>query len=129
VLRSYPQDEHASIDFDVPHGKSEVHLGFTEGVSVVAQTSRPLVGDASVGLRLVSVHLVDRQLTIVADVPKNRDSHIDIRTRWEIADTRGSSARRIAADMYELDFASGGATTVGPDYMRATATVMFRTAH
>ena len=129
VLRSYPQDEHASIDFDVPHGKSEVHLGFTEGVSVVAQTSRPLVGDASVGLRLVSVHLVDRQLTIVADVPKNRDSHIDIRTRWEIADTRGSSARRIAADMYELDFASSGATSVGPDYVRATATVMFRTAH
>jgi hypothetical protein len=129
-LRSYPQETCGSMGIEVPHGHSELHLGFTEGVSIVAETPHPLIGDASTGLHLVSVSLANHVLTVVADVPGNRDSHIDLHTHWEIANAKGSTVRRIDPDSVEMSFPRQNTDSeFNAGYVRTTATVEFAAGH
>ena len=128
--RKYPQDQHASVETDVPHGDSELHLGFTEGVSIDVPSTQTLIGDSSAGLHLVSVSLEDRVLTIVADVPQDRDSRVDLHTGWTIANGQESTVRKVADDSYALIFKRREPISEStPKYVRSTAKVQFDPTH
>src|SRR6201998_44007 len=130
ALHKYPQDQHASVDLDVSHGESELHLGFTEGVSMDVPSPQTLIGDPSVGLHIVSVSLEDRVLTITAEVRLDSASSIDLHTSWRVSGGQESHVREIGNNVYELTFQgrdlSAGGTS---NYARATAKVSFMPAH
>ena len=128
-LRINPQDEHARVEMEVAHGNSELHLSFTDGVSVDVPSQQHFLADFSVGVQIVSASLADRVLTIVADAPKNRDSRVVLRTGWTIANGQVSNVRQVSDDAYELIFRGQNPNSGDPSkYVRATAKIQFSPA-
>lgn len=129
TLRTNLQDQHAVMAFDVPHGHSELRVSFTDGVSVDVPAPRITPGDSSTGLHLVGVSMANRVLTLVADVPNNHDSKIELHTQWQIAKAQGVSAQRVSDDSVELTFVGLRSTSKGTtEYASTTATVQFAPA-
>ena len=130
VSREYPQDQDAKVELNVPHGESELRIAFSGGVSIDVPSRRTLIGDSSAGPHLVSANLEDRVLTIVADIPEDRDSRVDLHSAWMIANGQESNVRKDADDSYELIFKRREPIFEStPKYVRATAKVAFVPAH
>jgi hypothetical protein len=126
MLHTYLQDQHATVNLDVPQGESKVHLGFTDGVSVNVPTTPILIGNPSVGLHLESLILNHRKLTIVADVPRDRDSPLYLKTRWTPSNGQESTVWRVADGSLELIFNGRNSMAAGTSkYVRVTTKVEF----
>ena len=115
------QQTEAKVDVDLPQGKSELRLDIQGGVSVVPDGTEPLLGDASAGMHMVGVHLEHNRLTIAADVPVDRTSHLQIRTVWKIASVDGASVQTVAPGVVELTFPAIHNAAV--PYRRVTAAI------
>lgn len=130
ALEQHAQETDAHVAFDAPHGTSELHLNFQGGVSVIANQPSPLIGEASHGIHVVGVHLEGRVLTLEVDVPSNLESHLQLQTSWQVANSRGvnpspaADGRIDRTDRIDLSFAASHDT--GESYRRARAVVEFK---
>jgi glycogen debranching enzyme len=124
TMQNYPQQTEAQISALVPHGKSEIHLEWLGGVSVVLDNPDPVPGEPGAGLRIVRVHLEGRRLTIEADAPEGDESHLQLVTQWTIANSSGVAVRPDGIGKIELTFpmASPGSTS----YHRVQAAIEFK---
>lgn len=118
---NYAQQTTATVVAVVPKGRSEIELDWRGGVSIIQDVPAPQLGDASANIHVVDVHLNGKTLTIAADVPTDRASHLRLQTDWPIASLDGASARKDAEGLTEVTFA---ATANAPAaYRRANATI------
>jgi hypothetical protein len=124
ALEQHAQETDAHVVFDAPHGMSELHLNFEEGVSIIARQSAPLIGEASHGIHVIGVHLEGRALTLDADVPSDRESHLQLQTEWKVANARDVAASVAADGAIDLTFAPNHDAT--GSYRRAHAVVEFK---
>jgi hypothetical protein len=122
-LDSYPQDASARAAFEVPHGKSELHMDVQGGISVINDLPSPLLGETSTDIHVITFQLDGNTLTIAADVPADRTSRVQIQTAWRVASADGVTMRPIAPDRVELTFAPGRDAVAGGTYRRAQATL------
>ncbi|WP_348264313.1 hypothetical protein P8935_07200 [Telmatobacter sp. DSM 110680] len=123
-VENFPQQTEARIALDAPHGQSEIEVEWRGGVSIVPERPRPLLGDPDTGIRLVSFQLQRNILTLIADVPSDRNSHVGLQTGWTIASVQGVVAQTLEDSAIDLTFAASPAGS-GP-YRRARATVEFK---
>ena len=120
TLQAHPQESIASVLTGVPHGKSEMHVEWRGGVDAIVETPAPVLGMPSSGVRVIDVHLDDNVLTVVADVPSNRESHLQLRSEWKVVKTEGATMRSIDEGITQLSFP---AITGAAPYRRAKAIV------
>jgi glycogen debranching enzyme len=125
-LEAHPQETDARVAFDAPHGKSELHIDWQGGVSVIAASPAPLKGMPSTGVRIVGVHLDGDLLTIAADVPRDRASHIQLQTEWGIAKVEGAGAWTVSDGLIDLTFAAVPDAASSEPYRPARAIVQFK---
>lgn len=123
-LETHPQETNARIDFDVPHGSSKLELDFDGGVSVIAGSPLLHVGEPSSGVRIVGFKLAGHLLTIDADVPSDRESHLHLRTAWPIANAEGAAAT--ATDDGDVIVSFAADKTSSTPYRRMTAVLTFK---
>jgi len=57
---------------------------------VIPDQPEPRPGDRSVGVRIIDVRLKANTITIVADVPGDRASHVSLKTAWKVASDKAS---------------------------------------
>jgi hypothetical protein len=123
-VETHPQQTNAKVVLTVPHGKSELRLDLQGGVSVIPEAPEPLLGDASAGVRIVDVHLEGDLLTVDADVPTGRASHLLLKTAWGIGNVEGATAQPVADGLFKLSF---GVTHEGSaPYRRVHAIIEFK---
>ena len=104
TIEKYPQQAEAKVVFEAPKGKSELRLDLEGGVSVIPDTPSPLLGEPSFGVKIIDVHLEGHRLSIAADVPADRTSHLRLKTNWNIAASSGVPVKTIAPGIVALTF-------------------------
>jgi glycogen debranching enzyme len=123
TLQANTQETSAKVLFDAPHGQSALHIEWSGGVAVIADPSTPVLGMPDSSIHAIDVHLAGNALTIVADVPSDRESHFQLKTEWELLKVEGAIARSVDQGLIELTFAPiAGAKP----YYRAKAVVQFK---
>lgn len=105
TLESYRQQTNAKVTLSAPHGHSELQLAFVGGISVITDAPHPMLGEASTGVRLIDVHLDGNRLTIDADVPTGRASHLQLQTAWKTASASEVIVQQIGPDLGDVTFA------------------------
>jgi len=94
------------IAVDASHGSSTVDLIFAGGIEVIPEAARPMLGDPSRNIHVVSVHLNGTRLTIEADVPAGSESHLILQTSWTLSNATGASLKQTSPTRAELTFSS-----------------------
>jgi len=125
AVESYPQESDARVLLDAAHGKSELSIDWQGGVSVIADSPAPLLGAANRGIHIIGISLEGKTLTIAADVPSDRASHLELQTDWGIAKAEGVTVEPIADGTIGLTFAGSEGATSEP-YRHARATLQFK---
>lgn len=122
-IESSAEQTEARATFDAPHGKSELRLDLQGGVSIIPDVPQPLLGDASSAMHIVGTSLNQRRLSIAADIPVDRASHLRLKTAWKIASSDGATVQTVAPGLVDLTFSS--TQDASATYRRANATVEF----
>jgi glycogen debranching enzyme len=123
-FQSFPQETVANVTIDVPHGKSELLIEFHGGVLVKVENSKPLLGSAGSGIRIIDCHVERNTLSITADVRADAQSRIGLQTRWQVDHAENATVKTAAADAYDVILMSDPATSA--TYQRITARVYFK---
>jgi glycogen debranching enzyme len=110
TIENYPQQTNAKVEADIPHGPSDLDLNSAGGVSVIPETIRPRLGDTSSGIKIISVHLDGTELTIDADIPTTRASHVQLYTAWHVTGGRDVQVQPIAEGEFDVMFAASPGT-------------------
>jgi glycogen debranching enzyme len=111
ILEAHTEDEHARVAFDLAPGTARVRILFTGGLRVRVPEVEPARGDASRGLKLISLHLDGRSLTLNANIAAPDHASMEIQTPRSIASVRGGSAMRLDGDWYRVTFDPPPAST------------------
>ena len=120
-INTHPEETDAQISFTVPHGKSEVRINWVGGVSLLVGAEAPLAGDPSSGVRVVESRLDKGELTVEADVPADRESHLRVQTGWKFSGAEGVSTSTLSPDILELTFAPNHKPLPTGSYRRVKA--------
>jgi len=75
-------------------------------------------------VRIVGFKLAGHLLTIDADVPSDRESHLHLRTAWPIANAEGAAAT--ATDDGDVIVSFAADKTSSTPYRRMTAVLTFK---
>ena len=95
-------------------------------MSVVNIIEPPLPGAASAGVRVIDTLLRGGDLTLVADVRSDRESHLQVRTHWKVVAAEGTKVAVIAPDVLDLTFAPTNASHPVGSYRRVQAVLHFK---
>jgi len=106
VIENHPQQTEARVEVTVPHGESELQLDVAGGVRVIPDGTEPRLGEPSAGVRIIDVRLAAGKLTVVADVPADRESHVRIRSAWPAASVSGATVKPMKDGQAEIVFAA-----------------------
>ena len=108
TLVQHSQDTHAHVVFDLPRGDVVLRIGYTGGVAIVPAALRPVIGEASRAMKIVSVSLKDRVYAIELDHVISESAHFELRTPWKIEDVRGAAFKAVAPSSYRFEIAASG---------------------
>ena len=123
-IQTFPQQTEAEISALVPHGESELRLDWRGGVSVVLNNPDPVLGEPSAGLRIIEVHLEGSRLTVEADAPEGRESHLQLDTAWTVAKSTGVVTKPDGNGKIEITFPE--ASPDPSSYHRVHAAIVFK---
>ncbi|MGC1869735.1 MAG: hypothetical protein WA700_02145 [Acidobacteriaceae bacterium] len=101
-LEQHAEDEHATVDFELPHGTSHVTLKYSGGVSLVLRQVDPLLGNPSHAMKLIDVKLNGSTYTVEAQVDSSQSSNFQLRTGRKIIDVHGATWKAISPETYEF---------------------------
>jgi glycogen debranching enzyme len=121
TIENHAQQTEAQVNMDVPHGKSELRVDLRGGISVIPEMREPHAGDPSVGLHVVDVVLAERRLSVTADVPADRESHLRLKTVWKIEGVDGATLQTVGPGLVELTVPATAGTLAS--YRRAVVTM------
>jgi hypothetical protein len=123
-LETHPQQTNALVEVTIPQGESTLRLGFEGGVSVIPDESEPRLGDRSVGVHIIDFQMKANAMTLVADVPADRVSHLSLKTAWKVASAQGVTIKSGEDGLLDLTFAS--ASNASQSYQRVESTIEFK---
>lgn len=101
----HAQDTHAHVEVDLPRGESVLRLAYSGGVAIVPPTPRPVVGERSRAMKIVSVGLKDRVYTIAIDHLASEPASFELRTPWKIEAVQGAQFEALTPSSYRLTIA------------------------
>jgi glycogen debranching enzyme len=103
TVEQHPQDTHAHLEFDLPQGDGVLSIGYTGGVAIVPVTPRPVIGNGSRAMKLVSTNLKDRVYTIELDHFAAEPARFEVRTPWKVESASGAKFERLTPSSYRLE--------------------------
>ena len=120
------EEERASLSLRVPAGTSHCDLQFQGGIAAVHtadQSSRLPVGAPSTHIRITALSLIDRTISIEADVHSPGSSPLVLRTPWKLVMSKGATIGTLPNGDYQVDLQpSAEADPSGFSHTRATLT-------
>ena len=117
------QDQHATLRFTVPPGKSRCLVHFEGGVSLTVNNPQPSLGDPSKGIKIISAIYKTGSLVVNAEVSHDSTAvPIEMRTNEQPRQVHGAKLKPVANNMYELIVDPPAAA---PEYHHIEITVDF----
>ena len=126
VMETHPQETNVRMQFDAPHGRSDLSIDVQGGISVITDSSSPLLGMPSTGIHVIGTSLEGNTLTILADVPSDRKSIIQLQTEWRVVGVKGAILQPDAGGLVRLAFTASLNASITEPYHRVTASVEFK---
>ena len=126
VMETHPQETNVRMQFDAPHGRSDLSIDVQGGVSVITDSSSPILGMPSTGIHVIGTSLEGNTLTILADVPSDRKSIIQLQTEWRVVGVKGAVVEPDAGGLVRLAFTTSPNASTTEPYHRVTASVEFK---
>ena len=117
----HAQDTHAALTFVVPTGSSRCLVRYQGGVEIAVNDAVPLEGEASTGVKIISIAYQEHNLVIEADVARP-GSTIALRTRESPSQVQGGTLTPDTGHWYELRLDSPPAD----GYHRVKVVVLFK---
>jgi glycogen debranching enzyme len=102
MIEEHPQDEHAKVEFNLPHGSKSLTIGYKGGVALIPDPPRLLLGEASKALKITGINLRGGVYTVDVDYLPSATSGFELRTPWTIKDAQGATFEEIAPALYRL---------------------------
>ncbi len=123
---SYPQETDARLTLNAPHGSSELTLNVEGGVALLQAPPTLQLGQPSRGVRVVDMTLAGHALTLNANVPTDRDAHLQLQTGWTLEKAEGATAQLLPNGPLDLLFAPKAEETYAGPYRRVQAILTFK---
>jgi hypothetical protein len=80
----------------------------------------------STGIHVIGTSLEGNTLTILADVPSDRKSIIQLQTEWRVVGVKGAILQPDAGGLVRLAFTASLNASITEPYHRVTASVEFK---
>jgi glycogen debranching enzyme len=128
-LEEHAQDEHATVDVELPHGTSHVTLNDSGGVSLLLPQVLSLLGDPSRVMKLIDVRLNGSTYTIDAQVDPSQSSTFKLRTTRKVLAVHGAMWQPLLTDTYELTVPPAETSQPSPSYHALQIVVDLAPAH
>jgi glycogen debranching enzyme len=123
TLSQHSQDAHAQLEFDARKGETMLRLRYSGGIAIIPPSSRPVIGEASRGAKIVGVSLKDRTFTVELDHTAAEATRFALRTQWKIEDVSGATFEALTPSSYALQIAASPGDERG--YRRHKVVVRF----
>jgi glycogen debranching enzyme len=124
TVEQHPQDTHAHVELDLPRGDVLLSISYTGGVAIVPVIPRPVTGNGSRAMKVVSAGLKDRVYTIELDHLATEASRFELRTPWKIEGVRGATFEALTPSSYRLAV-DASPSKEGEAYRRSKVIVTF----
>jgi glycogen debranching enzyme len=97
------QDQHATLRFTLTPGKSHCLVRYEGGVTLSLESSAPLLGDSSKGIKVISATYKPGSLVVNADVSQDGPAAtIHLRTNEKPLQAHGAELRSVSTGRYDL---------------------------
>ena len=124
TVHAFAEDEHASLTVQVPTGTSQCKLQIKGGVALIEQRSPLNVGDPSTRMKITSLRLHGRTLSIEADVASKGGGSLVLRTPWKLLESSGAENRLLPNRDYEVHLLSSAGVSIG-GYSHVVSAITF----
>jgi hypothetical protein len=122
---AFPEDEHAGMTLDVPHGESHCHLRFQGGVSITLDQPDLHPGDPSTALKLTRLQLQGQTLSMDADIHPSGNATFHIQTPWKITGHEGATVLLLGDNRYQIDMDRAPNTETPASYSHTRVKLTF----
>lgn len=116
-LEQMQEETLARIAVTVPAGSNTLDLIYSDGISIIVDPVRPILGNGSTGIHVVHAALEGRRLLIDADVPADRVSQLRLVSPWSLSNATGAMLEQMGAKRAQLRFSAEHGNDMG--YRRA----------
>ena len=90
LVEEHEQDENARLNILAPSGNSHCDIHYSGGVALMLPSPSVQHGDPSTGMKLTSLRLDGRRLSIDVEVNSAASNHFRIRTPWKVRSVEGA---------------------------------------
>lgn len=115
-VEEYAEDEHATVEVELPHGTSHITLEYSGGVSLLLPQTHPRIGDSSHAMKLINVKLSGSTYTIDTQVDPSQTSDFQMRTDRKIVAVHGATWKAVSPETYEITVAPRETSQPSPRY-------------
>lgn len=90
LVEEHEQDKNARLNILAPSGNSHCDIHYSGGVALILPSPSVQHGDPSTGMKLTSLRLDGRRLSIDVEVNSAASNHFRIRTPWKVRSIEGA---------------------------------------
>ncbi|MBZ5663732.1 MAG: hypothetical protein LAO30_03935 [Acidobacteriia bacterium] len=101
-LEPHPQDTHARVEFNLPHGTTSLTMNYVGGVAIVTDPPRLMIGEPSRAIKIIGVNLRGRVYSVAVDSLPSAANGFELRTPWTIKDVQGATFEATSPSLYRF---------------------------
>ncbi|MGB8480380.1 MAG: hypothetical protein WCE63_16340 [Acidobacteriaceae bacterium] len=128
-LEEHAQDEHATVDMELPHGTSHITLEYSGGVTLVLPRVQPLIGDSSHTMKLIDVKLNGSEYIVDAQVDSLQSSNFQLLTDRKVVAVHGATLKSLSTDTYNLTVPASNISQPSHSYQAVQVVVDLGPSH
>ena len=124
TAEAHEQDDHARVEFDLPHGSTSLALSYRGGVAMIPDPPQLMIGEASRAIKVIGIHRDGRVYTVDFDYLPSVSSSFDVRTSWRLEKVEGATVEAPAPALYRFTVPAA-ANQTAHDYQHGKVVMKF----
>jgi len=102
AIEQHPQDTHARVEFNLPHGDASLAVNYIGGVAIVASAPNLAIGDSSKAIKITGTNLTGRVYTVDFDYLPSAGAAFEVHTPWRVEKAQGATFETVSPALYRL---------------------------
>jgi glycogen debranching enzyme len=124
TLEQHPQDSHAKVELELPHGNESLTIDYVGGVAVVPESPPVRVGEPSQTLKITKVSLQRQLYTVDFDYLPSSAAAFNLRTPWLVKNARGAAFKATSPGWYRFTVDVRSPTNPNHTYQPGEVTIV-----